>query len=110
MTRMSKALTAVAVLATAQATEAGPLRRILSAVVPAAPTMGGGGHAAAMASSGRIFHSGRFANGASCEGVGFSTVSAADAVRHCCYWGQRTPVSVDVRRGNGGWFAVVQYR
>ena len=100
-------LVLLALVAVAGVADAGPFRRLVSAVVPVAT---GGGHAAAMASSGRMFHSGRFANGATHEGVGFSTVSADDAIRHCCYWGQRTPVSIDVRRGNGGYFAVVQYR
>lgn len=68
------------------------------------------GHAASMAGAGRLFHSGRFVPGASYEGVGFSTVSGDDAVRHACYWGQREPVSIDVRRGAGGYYAIVQYK
>lgn len=68
------------------------------------------GHAASMAAAGRIFHSGRFTPGATHEGVGFSSVSAEDAIRHCCYWGQRQPVAVSVRPGPGGWYAVAQYR
>lgn len=53
---------------------------------------------------GGSFGSGRF------EGVGFSTRSADDAIRHCCYWGQRTPVGIGVARGVKGWFATVLYR
>jgi hypothetical protein len=48
--------------------------------------------------------SGRF------EGVGFSTVSADDAIRKCCYWGQRSPVGIGVARGSNGWYATVLYR
>lgn len=44
------------------------------------------------------------------EGVGFSTASADDAVRHCCYWGQKTPVEIGVARGVRGWYATVLYR
>jgi len=105
MRPITKILATTAVLLAATVADGGPLRRIV-----ASATATGDGHAAAMAASGRIFHSGRFAPGASYEGVGFSTVSPQDAIRHCCYWGQRTPVSIDVRRGTGGWFAVVQYR
>lgn len=44
------------------------------------------------------------------EGVGFSTVSADDAIKQCCYWGQRTPVDIGVARGANGWYATVLYR
>lgn len=44
------------------------------------------------------------------EGVGFSTASADDAVRHCCYWGQKTPVEIGVARGVRGWYATVLYK
>lgn len=53
---------------------------------------------------GGSFGSGRF------EGVGFSTSSADQAIRACCYWGQRTPVGIGVARGARGWFATVLYR
>lgn len=53
---------------------------------------------------GGSFGAGRF------EGVGFSTVSADDAIRQCCYWGQRTPVDIGVARGQNGWFATVLYQ
>jgi hypothetical protein len=62
------------------------------------------------ANEGRMRHvGGSFGNGRY-EGVGFSTVSADDAIRKCCYWNQRTPVEIGVARGNGGWFATVIYR
>ena len=44
------------------------------------------------------------------EGVGFSTVSADDAIRKCCFWGQRTPLGIGVARGSNGWYATVIYR
>jgi hypothetical protein len=43
------------------------------------------------------------------EGVGYSSVSADDAIRHCCYWGQRKPRDVGVARGRNGWYACVRY-
>lgn len=67
-------------------------------------------HSTFMAATGRFVHSGRFVPGATKEGIGFSSVSAQDAIRHCCYWGQAQPVSIGVRRGIGGWYATVQYR
>jgi hypothetical protein len=44
------------------------------------------------------------------EGVGFSTVSADQAIRNCCYYGQRAIVESAVVRGSRGWFACVRYR
>ena len=44
------------------------------------------------------------------EGVGFSTVSSDDAIRKCCYWGQKTPLGIGVARGSNGWYATVLYR
>ena len=44
------------------------------------------------------------------EGVGFSTVSAQQAIRNCCYYGQRTPIEIGVSRGRNGWYACVRYR
>lgn len=44
------------------------------------------------------------------EGVGYSSRSADDAIRNCCYWGRRTPVEIGVARGRNGWFACVRYR
>ena len=44
------------------------------------------------------------------EGVGYSSVSADQALRNCCYYGQRTIVESAVVRGDRGWFACVRYR
>jgi hypothetical protein len=44
------------------------------------------------------------------EGVGFSSVSADDAIRRCCYWGQKTPIEIGVSRGANGWYATVIYQ
>ena len=44
------------------------------------------------------------------EGVGMSTRSAADAIRNCCFWGRRTPVSIQTSFRNGRHYAVVRYR
>ena len=43
------------------------------------------------------------------EGIGFSPVSADDAIKRCCYWGKRRPLDIGVARGTRGWFAVVRY-
>lgn len=43
------------------------------------------------------------------EGIGFSSVSADDAIKRCCFWGQRRPRDIGVARGTRGWFAVVRY-
>jgi len=43
------------------------------------------------------------------EGVGYSTRSADDAIRNCCYWGQRKPREIGVARGKYGHFACVRY-
>lgn len=44
------------------------------------------------------------------EGVGYSTVSAQDAIQRSCYWGQKTPIDIGVARGRNGWYATVIYR
>lgn len=44
------------------------------------------------------------------EGVGFSSRSADDAIKNCCYWGQKTPIEIGVARGRNGWYACVRYR
>jgi hypothetical protein len=62
------------------------------------------------ASQGRMRHVGGSFGAGRYEGVGFSTVSADDAIRQCCYWGQRTPVDIGVAKGSSGWFATVLYR
>lgn len=59
---------------------------------------------------GRMFHVGGSFGSGRYEGVGFSTRSADDAIKHCCYWGKRTPVGIGVVRGARGWFATVLYR
>ncbi len=66
--------------------------------------------AAQQASEGRMRHVGGSMGSGRYEGVGFSTVSADDAIRKCCYWGQRSPVGIGVSRGNNGWYATVLYR
>ncbi len=66
--------------------------------------------ASQQASSGQMRHVGGSMGSGRYEGVGFSTVSADDAIRKCCYWGQRTPVGIGVARGNNGWYATVLYR
>ena len=62
------------------------------------------------AAEGRMRHVGGTLGTGGYEGVGFSTRSAEDAVRNCCYWGQRTPTAVGVSRGPNGWYATVLYR
>jgi len=66
--------------------------------------------AAQQASEGRMRHVGGSMGSSRYEGVGFSTVSADDAIRKCCYWGQRSPAGIGVSRGNNGWYATVLYR
>lgn len=44
------------------------------------------------------------------EGVGFSSRSADEAIRNCCYWGKKTPIDIGVARGKNGWYACVRYR
>ena len=63
--------------------------------------------AEASARAGRMAHRG---GSYAYEGVGYSTRSADDAIRNCCYWGRRTPVEIGVARGRNGWFACVRYR
>jgi hypothetical protein len=61
----------------------------------------------ASAAQGRMAHRGgsyRY------EGVGFSATSAQQAIRNCCYYGQRTPIEIAVSRGRNGWYACVRYR
>lgn len=83
------------------------------APVAAAVTAGGGlaqQKAQIQAQAGRCFHPGGSLGGGTHEGCGFSSVSADDAIRHCCYWGQRTPIDIGVARGPNGWYATVLYR
>lgn len=75
------------------------------------PASGGGiaqRKAEAQARAGRCFHPGGPIAGTH-EGCGFSSVSADDAIRHCCYWGRLPATDVGVARGPGGWYATVQY-
>jgi len=58
-----------------------------------------------MARRGVLVHSGC----GSYEGIGFSTTSADDAIRRCCFWGQRRPREIATARGPRGWYAVVRY-
>lgn len=64
------------------------------------------------ASRGRMGHvmRGQYVPSARAEGVGFSTISAQDALRRCCYMGQRPLVGYSVVRGRRGYFATAQYR
>lgn len=66
--------------------------------------------ASQQASSGQMRHVGGSMGTGRYEGVGFSTVSSDDAIRKCCYWGQRSPVGIGVARGQNGWYATVLYR
>jgi hypothetical protein len=81
--------------------------------VMAQPMTGGGlaqQKAQTQAQAGRCYHPGGSLGGGTHEGCGFSSVSADDAIRHCCYWGQRTPIDIGVARGANGWYATVLYR
>lgn len=62
------------------------------------------------ASEGRMRHVGGSMGTGRYEGVGFSTISREDAIRRCCYWGQKTPVGIAAVRGARGWYATVLYR
>lgn len=46
----------------------------------------------------------------SAEGVGMSMRSYKDAVQNACYWGQRTPVSIQYSYRGGRYYAVVRYK
>ena len=52
---------------------------------------------------------GSYCNGAKYEGVGWSTVSAQDAIQRCCYWGTRPVAQIGTCRGPDGWYACVMY-
>jgi len=65
-----------------------------------------------MARTGVLRHCGR--SGGRREGIGFSTVSADDAVKRCCYYadamrGRYRIVEKGVARGPRGWYAVLRY-
>lgn len=44
------------------------------------------------------------------EGVGMSTRSYIDARNNACYWGKRTPVSIQYSKQGNRYYAVVRYR
>jgi hypothetical protein len=44
------------------------------------------------------------------EGVGFSPISAEQAIRNACHFGQRPIVAYAVVLGNDGYYATVYYR
>jgi hypothetical protein len=44
------------------------------------------------------------------EGVGFSSVSAEDAEKNCCFYGKYRIREKAVARGPRGWFAVIRYQ
>mgnify|MGYP000426174921 CR=1 FL=1 len=44
------------------------------------------------------------------EGVGMSTRSYIDARNNACYWGKRTPLSIQYSYRNGRYYAVVRYQ
>lgn len=62
------------------------------------------------ASEGRMRHVGGSMGAGRYEGVGFSTVSAKQAIEKCCYWGQREAIDIGVAHGINGWYATVLYR
>jgi hypothetical protein len=65
---------------------------------------------ARQATTGRMRHVGGSMGTGRYEGVGFSSVSAEDAIRRSCYWGQRTPTGIGVVKGARGWYATVLYK
>lgn len=44
------------------------------------------------------------------EGVGMSTSGYEAAKRNACYWGQRTPVSIQYSKQGNRYYAVVRYK
>lgn len=85
-----------------------------SAPVASPTTAAGSGIAQAKAETqaraGRMFHPGGSMGSGTHEGVGFSSVSAEDAIRRCCYFGRLPVVETGVARGSNGWYACVIYR
>lgn len=61
------------------------------------------------AAEGRCRHVGGGFGGGKAEGVGYSTFSADDAIKRCCYWGRRPVREIGVARGRNGWYATVIY-
>lgn len=64
------------------------------------------GVAELQAGAGRVAH---FGGNSGYEGVGYSSSSADDAIKRCCFWGQRKPKEIGVARGHNGWYACVRY-
>ena len=60
-----------------------------------------------MARTGVFGHRGR--HGRCREGIGFSTVSADDAVRRCCFFHTLKPREIGVAKGRRGFYAVIRY-
>lgn len=60
-----------------------------------------------MARTGVFGHRGRHGRGR--EGIGFSTVSADDAIRRCCFYGTHKPREIGVAKGRRGFYAVIRY-
>jgi hypothetical protein len=60
-----------------------------------------------MARTGVFGHRGR--QGRCREGIGFSTVSADDAVRRCCFFHTLKPREIGVAKGRRGFYAVIRY-
>lgn len=67
------------------------------------------GKADQLAARGQLIHLGGSFGGGSYEGIGFG-LTADQATRSCCDWGQRTPIEIGVAQGASGWYAVVLYR
>lgn len=84
------------------ASAAGPLRRVFGG---GGGFVGGTSHSALVAQSGIRPH-----QMGTHEGIGVSSVSYEDARNKACYWGQRTPVSIQYNQQNGMYYAVVRYR
>jgi hypothetical protein len=66
-------------------------------------------HAETLAANGTFAHCGQ--RGSGYEGIGFSSAGPDDAVRRCCYWGQRRVREIGTAwcARRRGWVAVVRY-
>ncbi|CAB4169085.1 hypothetical protein UFOVP898_13 [uncultured Caudovirales phage] len=63
--------------------------------------------AEAMAARGVLRHQG---NNRGCrEGIGYSTQSADDAIRRCCFYGRYRAREIGVARGSRGYYACIRY-
>lgn len=83
------------------ASAAGPLRRVFG---------GGGGFPGGASHSALVSQSGiRPHQMGTHEGVGVSSVSYEAARNKACYWGQRTPVSIQYSKQGSMYYAVVRY-